>query len=471
VFDAQYSFFQVLRAPENFEDLYQGQPPNIPIILSDQKSGKDPQAEESYQALIAQYRQQGGFGAGLTAANNRVDPFLIRGMAVPLGAMVTLLLPAGPTGGTEASLPFEYVFFWRLRSTRAYQAIGVPYHSPFDGLGQDDDGSAAINPAAVVKFDGVSEKRDLIVCAYEPLRYAQAEPTNTIADQTLWPVKLSTRPSAPVVSNPIFPGFGGQTALGKFQQGVVKNGIGTLPNHNVHRMIALGDELVVLLLSGRGAGDAVYNFDSTDYFTSLFFGRAGYQVGDPNVATVGQPNKQLGAYLASGVGPALGDIMNNPFFASRTTMRDNKLDMFDEVVDSEMESLGGTSAARAIDQVQESVRGEGWHLEYHCYCGHPFGADIEWSEVYAMAHGISPSSIPNLTDTDFKYDTGTDSFVMSLPCNVCNRKVPRQVWLSRTDAGRRLDAGKRAGLLQYDPKVPQVARYIQSLASQGAPRR
>lgn len=157
--------------------------------------------------------------------------------------------------------------------------------------------------------------------------------------------------------------------------------------------------------------------------------------------------------------------MTNPFFAPRSRERVANLDMFDEVVDSEMESIAGSPAARAIDQVSESVRAEGWHIEYHCYCGHPFGADIEWSEVYAMAHGINPSQVPNLTDTEFKYDAGQDSFVMSLPCNVCNRKQPRQVWLSRVEAGRRLDAAKRADLLRYDPKVPQVARYIQSLAA------
>lgn len=304
MFDAQYSFFSVLRGPTNFEDLYQGQPPNIPIILSDSETGKDSQADESYERLLAQYRQQGGFVPPLDAANNRVDPFLIKGMSVPLGSMVTLLLPSGPTGTTQDSQAWEYVFLWRLRSTRAYQATGVPYHNKFDGLGQDDNGEYAINPQPLVKFGGIATKRDMIVCAYEPLRYAQPEPTNTIADQTLWPVKLSTRPVVPVLGNPIFPGFGGQTALGKFQQGVVKDGLSTLPNHNVHRMIALGDELLVLLLSGRGANDPVYNFDRDDYYTSLFFGRAGYQLGVPTVATVGEPNKQLGAYLATGVGPA-----------------------------------------------------------------------------------------------------------------------------------------------------------------------
>lgn len=153
-------------------------------------------------------------------------------------------------------------------------------------------------------------------------------------------------------------------------------------------------------------------------------------------------------------------------------MRDRiaNLDMFDEVLESEMESIAGTPAARAIDQVNESVRAEGWHVEFHCYCGAPFGADIEWSEVYAMAHGINPSKVPNLTETQYKYEPSQDSFVMTLPCSVCNRKEPRQVWLSRTDAGRRLDAAKRAGLLQYDPKVPQVARYIQSLAAQQGAR-
>lgn len=296
---AEYSIAHVLRGYVNFEDVYQGEQTSTPVMLSPEPSGRDPEAQVSYDKLAAQYRANGGFGGGLTAADNGVSPFLVAGLPVPFGSMVTLLLPNLAGDNNLSPPPITYHVIWRMRSVSQFIQKRAPYHMAFDGVGQPDDGSQDVQPIGGVKFAGSSAVRKLIIASTEMIRYPQSAPASPDqwAEETMWGAGLVTQTTDPV-DRPLFPGFGGQLAIGDVQQGYIMNGQGNFPVYVPYETRAMGDELLIAVTMDSGTWD----FDTTNYIVSLLFGRAGYETGKPTVATPLKQNPTLGVYVLTGSG-------------------------------------------------------------------------------------------------------------------------------------------------------------------------
>ncbi len=128
-----FSMARILRGYTDFEDIYQDTDQKYPIYLSDRKSGKDPISEVAYGRISAQYRANAGT---LPLDNNDtgVDPWLQRGVPVPLGAQCALYFPYISSASTP-SRGYNYFLIWRVRSSSSYNQLRQPFHSPFNGAG------------------------------------------------------------------------------------------------------------------------------------------------------------------------------------------------------------------------------------------------------------------------------------------------------------------------------------------------
>jgi hypothetical protein len=304
VSQAEFSIAKIARGYTNFEDVYQGQAVDVPVFLSDKVSGKDDLALDSYGKLKAQYDRNGGFGGGLTAADNGISPFLVAGIPVPMGSLVSVLLPNVPgsfDGGVTPALTYHLI--WRMRSVGKFRTDRAPYHLAFDGKGQSDDGSLDVGPVGAAKFAGASEIRQLIVGSQEVIRFPQTPSSGAWAEENLWALAQNTQVTTQL-KRPLFPAFGGtEVAEGDIQQGYLKNGQGNFPLYVPYLTRAMGDELLVAVTAVSDPAATTWDFDGAHFNVSLAFGRAGYVTGKSQLATPLKPNPQIGVYVMTGVGP------------------------------------------------------------------------------------------------------------------------------------------------------------------------
>ena len=326
-----FSITRTLRGYKDFEDVYQGVSSTQNVIwLSDRPSGKDPQAEVAFTKLQSEINSLSGVipPGGLVTNDTAISPWLQRGVPVPLGATIVVWLPYFqanvPAFLVGRPNPMEYIVAWRTRSPSVYRQNRQPYHDGFDGIGQTDDGSGKnfqATGSATPIFTGTAKERRVIQGSWECLRYAQTEPTvgtDFIATEDVWSLKLSVAPTPGVQPlPPLFPYFKttapSSPVLGDITQGVLKNGgpgffpFGTTPLYVPVTMKCKGDELILgvktLVPPTELDPTGALNFDSNAYFISLFFGRAGYQTGHPDIATPFVPNKRLGAHISTGTAP------------------------------------------------------------------------------------------------------------------------------------------------------------------------
>ena len=318
----EFGITKILRGYDDFEDVYQGQGiDNNVIWLSDRKDGKDPQAALAFKKLQAEVDANGGVipPLGLTSNDTGVNPWLQRGLPVPLGASIVMYLPYAQgysvSGEAFFNLPLKYIVAWRNRSVSAQGLNRQPYHQAFDGLGQTDDGrlnALTATGAGTHIFSGAATARRVIQAFWEPLRYAQAEPplTGGPAIEDVWELTFRTAPDvAQTPLPPLFPYLKTLTpapnpTLGALGQGSLKNN-NTFPFYVPVSTKVKGDELLigVTLDTSNISPGAGFNFDAGAYILSLAFGRAGYITGDPSIATPLVPNRQLGVYVTTGSNP------------------------------------------------------------------------------------------------------------------------------------------------------------------------
>lgn len=235
--DAQFTMGQVLRPFPNFEASYQGKDATIPIAFPgtlDESAGKS------------------GY-----------SPYLLKGIAVPMGAKVQLWFPvvSQSTGGEAPELTdYVYLLHWRIRTVvdfaRAGQLVRSPYH-----LGKADPGAPDTFLAPS------SPKRFVLPSAVETVFFQQTETTgggpgvgNLRTELIAVPSDLANTGataglpllppnSAPPFAN-AFPGSD-TTPLGAFQQGVIDPASDTLAPYSIFRpyfTIAKGDELLITVV-------------------------------------------------------------------------------------------------------------------------------------------------------------------------------------------------------------------------------
>ncbi len=296
--DAQFTLASVLRPFEGFEFVYQNQPIFTPIVFPgtlDEDAGK------------------AGF-----------SPYLLKGLAVPMGAKVQLWFPS-VVGSAEGApvLDYKYVLIWRLRNVGDFSRRQRPYHLSKESFGAPDTFLAGSPSAPYQQF--------VLPAATETVVYQQAEPlptpplvtapgpglgvlrTEAIAVPSdlgeLFPTvgsPLLPPNAAPNFNNgfPVPPGTN-VTPLGAFQQGVVdpRNANTALsPKFRPYFTVAKGDELIIAVSRDNDlAGSLLWDFSSFDYQFSNLYGTNAFP---PGGTMSHKPFPDLGIYVFTGSNPS-----------------------------------------------------------------------------------------------------------------------------------------------------------------------
>ena len=214
--DGQFGPQIILRPYAGFATQYQGASADTPIMFTEYVSGA------SSDALDPQ------------AGTPGYSPRLMRGVAVPEGARVQILLPGAINLGGQT---YYWQIAWRMRNPgdASRQEGQLNWHFPKQAPGVADTRI------------GIAGARYLIPAAFETILYAQSEPgtVNTRASGNLRIEGVS--PQWDTLPLPILP----DGTRGDYQQGVFDPG-GTIgaqsassPSYNSYFTNAKGDELLI----------------------------------------------------------------------------------------------------------------------------------------------------------------------------------------------------------------------------------
>ncbi len=268
--DSQYGIGRLLRPFSTYDSVYQGQSCKRPI-----------QFTEGGVALAD--------SASDVTRDSASDPSLIRGVDVPMGSKILLLLPAlvpVPAWQQNAlSVGFyRYFLIWRFKSVNEYRESHLldGYHIDRRAIGAPD----------------AFTKRFLKIAAFSSSSYASAEPLPptlssleggyplATVDDTIQTIKMlattqDEEDSDDVVVNqwpymPLIP----DGSDGHYQQGVLSNTRGMnkyAPSWIVHETCAKGDELLIGIFrdapsSNGSVPENLWNFSAgadTDLFDFL----------------------------------------------------------------------------------------------------------------------------------------------------------------------------------------------------------
>lgn len=306
--EPQFAMKQTLRGYKNFEDIYQGQPIRYPIYLfADRESqGRTKLAQQAWDSLRAEASKNPT--PPYSKNDTGYDPYLLDATSVPLGGNCLLWLPyiAGVgAGDPPATVPVHYDLEWQYTPVSRFRSERESFHDPEDRLGQQDTSV----------YDGPAAIRQLIVAARETVRFQQDEPipgdmSNLYGNavQSLWPLSLRTHAAEQLLAGGLLPNFvpGGAAVQGHAQQGVFKNNpaFAGSSDYVVTDVVAKGDRMLIAVwrepFEGLDPDSDVYDFDTTDFLLSFFFGRCGFSTGQPTLATPLQPQEGLGVFLATG---------------------------------------------------------------------------------------------------------------------------------------------------------------------------
>jgi len=305
-----YSMSRLLRGYVNFEDQYQGEPTTQVIWLSDRKDGKDPLAKVAFDSLRAQYQRQGKtFSPPLTDNETGVDPFLIRGLPVPIGAWVILYLPVC---ANAVSGSLQFIVGWRLRGLDAYATARAPYHQADEGDGRNDDGStyaSQMGLGAVQIFDGAAMRRRLIISGWQSLRYPPAY--SALAPTPVEKFQIESFGGYDDGVQGIFAGDQGNfpgivpdtKVIPALSQGILPNATNTTTFYHPIVIKALGDEMLLGVRPQNANAEVNYDFNDDELELSYYFGRNGFNASaGTGFGTPLVPNEQLGVYVVTGTG-------------------------------------------------------------------------------------------------------------------------------------------------------------------------
>jgi hypothetical protein len=236
--DAQFTIAKVLRPFAGFEAVYQNQDASIPIAFPgtlDENAGKP------------------GF-----------SPYLLAGLAVPLGAKMEIWFPMidAPGGEGNNNVSYVYLLHWRMRNIGDFVRSKLPYHLMKDAFGAPDTLLAPVPP-----------QRFVLPSAVEAVLYQQQEPAapagfligagpgrgNLRTEQIAVPNDLAASGAtaglpflppntAPPFANAFPVGSGNTTPLGAFEQGITDPNADPLAPYSLFRpyfTVAKADELII----------------------------------------------------------------------------------------------------------------------------------------------------------------------------------------------------------------------------------
>lgn len=210
--DAQFGTVKILKPFNNFEGVYNTTPARRPIQFTEGGVAIDPQAGKP------------GY-----------DPRLLKGIACPLGARITIWLPAAIHGGAgDVALPYEWEFTWRYRNVFDFRQNRVPFHYPKQSPGVPDGPSPRV----------------IIPAATHAVVFNQAEPAGTVdgvVTNHLRPEDISAMTRGYGTPNGTELPFLPDGSEGHFQQGLFDPAVSIAfqPTYAVFELQAAGDELLI----------------------------------------------------------------------------------------------------------------------------------------------------------------------------------------------------------------------------------
>lgn len=259
-----FSTIRVLKPPQGFEAVYQGQPTTVPVTFPgtlDPLAGKE------------------GF-----------DPFLTTGVPVPFGARIALYIPMTLSSGTEGAqptTPYEYVIGWRLRSVQDFlDTQGLPPNEQKQySVGEQQPGLPTAG----------GSPRVIIPCGFETVAYEQLEPGSNFANGVVHLRGLRIVPDAhPTSRLPLTVRPSPGTPMLLSQGAFVDNGSDAEPvgiNWVIYETTASGNELFIVARREDPGDNQTWDFSQTDRSFSNTYG-----TDDGNHAFV----PQMGIYLITG---------------------------------------------------------------------------------------------------------------------------------------------------------------------------
>jgi len=280
--DAQFTVAHVLKPFPDFEDVYQGESPDIPIMFhpedpfTRQIEPLDPQSEDT------------GY-----------DDQLLRYVGVPMGSRVLVWIPhaLGVDGNTVVQSNYRYYFFWRIRNLAAMRAAALsgretkPYHSRTYPGRQDNSSGAAVD-----QFLIPAATRSVVIGQAEPA--GSLEQNNNLRRENIVLVDTSLQKVLPYLPD---------GTNGHHQQGVLdpnampvgSEALPFIPRWIPFWMDAEGDEFAMAAVRAdafdQGADN--WNFDAADDagFSSVY--------GRNQSATVQENPAGMGIYVFTGTAP------------------------------------------------------------------------------------------------------------------------------------------------------------------------
>jgi hypothetical protein len=211
--DAQFGIARILRPYAGFEADYAGQPVSRPIMCTQVISGTG--GEPRDQLALEQAH---GY-----------DPRLVRGLPVPLGSRVLLMVPKIPANTTER---YIWTIAWRLRNTHDFRVARMPYSFPKQGLGVPD---------------GASD-RFIIPAADQATIYNAPTPLGTL-DRVVQTVR--TEDVSFGSTNLFRPDLPNAVTAGTWQQGLLNPALVSdanlpyVPSYQYHEVYAVGNEIII----------------------------------------------------------------------------------------------------------------------------------------------------------------------------------------------------------------------------------
>lgn len=261
--DAQFGPQIILRPYAGFATQYNGAAADTPIMFTEYVNGS------TAEALDAQ------------AGTPGYSPRLMRGVSVPEGARVQIMLPGALNLSNQT---YYWQIVWRMRNPgdAARQEGQLGWHFPKQANGVADTRI------------GIAGSRVLIPAAYETILYAQSEPAGA-NDRATGNLRIEgVSPRWSTLPLPILP----DGTRGDYQQGVFDPG-GTTgaqsassPSYNSYFTNAKGDELLIGLFrdtTGSPSWDLLDPLAGDDRIVTAMFGP-------------GSPN-DIGVYVSFGSSP------------------------------------------------------------------------------------------------------------------------------------------------------------------------
>lgn len=470
---AQFSILGELRGYEGFESVYQGQAGSIPIPLSPYKDGLDPQASEQLATITRAVEANGG-AYPVAASGNGIHPFLIGGLATPMGATAIIWVPQLEATNETAEGGYNWYFVWRMRSAQVNQQGDTrPFNSPYNRDGATDNGRNDLSPAATVKWSGQSTQRYIIPAAVEVMRYVQDEPTvgagGPSQDHAWWSTTRFLTTNAQyfgLFPGPLYPDTATSLGQAAGNQGLFLNpgnGLSLTALHSVCTRMCMGNEFF-MLIQKRGSVDVTWDFTSAseDANVSYVLGR-----GTPNAAGGYTPLIGAGVLVGTGLSPlGLRTMPNFNVRMPRSAAADagaQGIDTFDDYDEHTGDSLGGSEALQDAMSLRPNITSAGIFYPFLCSCLSRVNITVTWPELAYIGAGISPTQV----GLDGNWVPRQDGFLYKHACGCRN---PQHLVLSPGDAldfFRRQDVQQLAGA---DQAYVRAYHHIQQLRANQARR-